>query len=237
MKGLVPLAYALDDAELKQRAQKWVDWSLASQRDDGFYGPANNDDWWPRMVTNYFLRDHYEATGDPRVLPFLTRYYGTCSRRCPERAAARLGRARVGDEMDTALWLYNRTGDKSLLALVDLMRKQAYDWPRDLPRQRVHHLRARLPPEAQRERPAGQEDARGLVAAQRRRRRPRVDRPGRGELSRADHGTSLGIESGTEFLAGRSSGQGVEFCSIVEQMLSDETIVRILGDARLRRRA
>jgi len=30
VRGLIALAYTLDDATLKQRAQKWVDWCLAS---------------------------------------------------------------------------------------------------------------------------------------------------------------------------------------------------------------
>src|ERR1700722_8405127 len=41
-KGLLALAYALDDAALKQRAQKWVDWTLEHQQPDGFIGPKSN---------------------------------------------------------------------------------------------------------------------------------------------------------------------------------------------------
>ncbi len=40
VRGLVALAYTLQDAELIQRAQKWIDWSLKSQRADGFFRPC-----------------------------------------------------------------------------------------------------------------------------------------------------------------------------------------------------
>ena len=60
--GLLPLAYILDDKELKKKVQPWIEWTLKSQREDGYFGPAkdygyepglqrdNSADWWPRMV-------------------------------------------------------------------------------------------------------------------------------------------------------------------------------------------
>ena len=231
VKGLIPLAYTLDDKTLEKKAQKWVEWALASQRADGFYGPANNDDWWPRMVSNYFLRDYYDATGDKRVLPLLTNYYRFMLKNLPGRPLRDWGRSRAGDDMDTAIWLYNRTKEPFLLELVDLLRKQAFDWPTIMhqntfqsfrgdyqPKHNVNVPQAIKMPAVSWQR-TGDATERSAVAA------------GEENLMR-ENGQSVGMQAGTEFLSGRSPTQGIEFCSIVEQMLSDETIVRIFGEGR-----
>ncbi|HEY6915862.1 MAG TPA: hypothetical protein VI413_14385, partial [Paludibacter sp.] len=70
VKGLVGLAYTLNDAGLKTKAQKWVNWALNSQLASGNFGPTTNTDWWPRMPMLYAIRDFYEATNDARVIPF-----------------------------------------------------------------------------------------------------------------------------------------------------------------------
>jgi hypothetical protein len=231
-KGLVALAYTLDDAGLKQKAQKWMDWLLDHQGADGYLGPKSNDDWWPRMLATYALRDYYEATGDPRVLPALDRYFHYMLDNLPKRPLKEWGKARAGDEMDVALWLYNRNGDTNLLSLVPLLKGQAYDWTGIFtsnrfmlygtdfqPKHNVNVEQALKLPPVYHELSAQPDDDRALAL-------------GLDNLMR-EHGLSCGINSGTEFLSGNASIQGVELCAIVEAMLSLETAVRITGDPLL----
>jgi hypothetical protein len=228
-KGLIPLAYELNDAGLKEKAQKWIDWLLTHQRSDGSIGPASNNDWWPRMLATYALRDYYEATGDSRVPAFLGNYFHYMLANLPARPLVDWGKARAGDEMDVALWLYNRNGDPDLLALVRLLQQQGDDWTTiftsnrfDLfgtdfqPKHNVNVEQALKMPSVFHQVSENPEDLNALAL-------------GWDNLMR-EHGLSCGINSGTEFLSGNASVQGVELCSIVEAMLSLETSVRITGD-------
>ena len=232
VKGLVALAYTLDDAGLKRKAQRWLDWSLTSQRPDGSFGPASNDDWWPRMVMTYALRQYAEATGDPRVVPMLQRYLAYTVAEMPRRHLKEWGKARAGDLIDTAFWVYNRTGDPAMLNAADLLHAQAYDWTgiatgnrflemgRDfMPKHAVNVTQAmKMPP----------------VWYQRSKAPPDRDAFGVG-MAHLLAGTALPLDvpTGTECLSGRSAAQGVETCTVVEQMLSDETALAILGDATI----
>ncbi len=231
LKGLVPLAYTLDDATLKQRAQAWIEAILASQQADGFYGPGEREkvDWWPRMVVDWALRDYYEATGDARVLNHLANYYRYMAANLPRRPLFEWGKARAADEMETVFWLYNQTGDKSLLEVAALLRKQAWDWVDIYANNRFQHLgtfytyhNVNVPqafkfPLMSYQLSGSATDRDAL-------------KTGWQHLER-DHGLSFGMTSGTEFLSGNSPSQGTEMCSFVEQMLSFYLATRVLGDA------
>jgi hypothetical protein len=73
LDGLVPLAYLLDDARLKAKAQTYVEWILASGKTNGWFGASN--DRWPLAVAMKVLTQYQEATGDPRVIPLLKNYF------------------------------------------------------------------------------------------------------------------------------------------------------------------
>lgn len=228
-KGLIALAYTLNDDGLKQKAQKWMDWLLDHQGPDGYLGPVANDDWWPRMVATYALRDYYEATADPRVPVVLDKYFHYMLANLPARPLKDWGKARAGDEMDIALWLYNRNGDTNLLSLVKLLHQQADDWSGIFasnafatygtdfqPKHNVNVEQALKLPEVYYQLSDDPDDFKALEL-------------GWDNLMR-EHGLSCGINSGTEFLSGNATVQGVELCAIVEAMLSLETDVRTTGD-------
>lgn len=144
--GLLPLAYQLDNDTLKQKAQRWVDWTLENQAEDGYLGPipfterpayepglqrGNRRDWWPKTVMLKVLQQYYEATEDPRVIDVLTRYFHYQLRELPDRPldtdtfwAGRRG----GDNLMVVYWLHGITGEDFLLDLADLLIEQTFPW-------------------------------------------------------------------------------------------------------------
>ena len=130
LDGLVPLAWLLDDEELKSVAMQYIEWTLGSQRDDGSFGPEQNDDWWPRMVMLKVLIQYFTATVDKRVPQFMFNYFRYQYAHIDERPLMEWAAARGGENIEAVLWLYNLLGGKHkfLLSLCEKLAAQTLDW-------------------------------------------------------------------------------------------------------------
>ena len=141
--GLLPLAYILNDEELIAKVKPWIEWSLASQKENGYFGPDtdrpyeaglqrdNAHDWWPKMVMLKIMQQYYMATEDERVIDFLTKYFRYQLEKLPESPLGHWtfwGEQRGGDNLMVVYWLYNITGDKFLLELGELIHRQTFNW-------------------------------------------------------------------------------------------------------------
>jgi hypothetical protein len=242
LDGLVPLAYLLDDATLKAKVQKWMDWTLTHQGADGSIGPVVNQDWWPRMIMLKALTQYQEATGDPRVIPLMQRYFAFQARELPKRPLQDWGKYRWHDELVSVLWLYNRTGDASLLSLAKLLHDQGYDWKQQFAnfeytkktdRTILNGRGAGLPDRAMQTH--GVNNAMALkmspvwsIVSGLESDRTAVYQ----QIKMLDeyHGIPNGMFSADEHIAGTDPSQGIELCAVVETMFSYELIAAAVGD-------
>lgn len=252
LDGALPLAYLLDDATLQAKVKRYVDWSLSTQRPNGFFGPytkaertkgkmetcQDGEDWWPRMVMLKVLQQYYTATNDKRVTDLMTRYFHyqlKNLKECPLVKWTEWAQSRGGDNMLTALWLYDQTKDPKLLELTELLYRQTTPWTRMFgERNWVMQAAANQTSEKWMDRHAvnvamglktpavyflKSRDAKDLAAL----------KTGFRDLMTL-HGLPHGMFSGDEDLHGNEPTQGVELCAIVEAMFSLEQMIGITGD-------
>ncbi len=140
LKGYGDLGYVLKDDGIIAEARKWIDAAMASQREDGWFGPRElltslkgKPDLWPHMVMLNILQSCYEFTGDRRVLDVMTRYL-KWENQLPASAFGEgyWPRIRAGDNIETAFWLYNRTGEAWLLDLAKKIHDNMARWDEDV---------------------------------------------------------------------------------------------------------
>jgi hypothetical protein len=141
LKGYGDLGYVLKDEKITADAKKWIDFILRTQRDDGWFGPrelltsleGGKPDLWPNMIVLNILQSYHEATGDERIVPFMTKYF-RWQLEFPEKdfMAGYWPKMRIGDNIESIYWLYNRTGDKWLLQLAEKVHRTGARWDRDV---------------------------------------------------------------------------------------------------------
>lgn len=249
LRGLMSLAWVLDDQELKDKSMEWIDFILNSQRENGFMGPlgdgdgsSNGWDWWPRMVILQVIRDYYEATSlegnpDPRVLPFFEKYFRYQEQRLPGKQLESWAASRGGDNVEVLLWYYNHIYDENnptasdwivdlaeLLASQTISQDSRLNWNdvfnnTTVREHVVNTTQAMKTPAVLSQLPGREQDKDSLKQG--------IFNMG------LDHGRVDKLANSDEAARDNLPYRGAELCSIVESLLSNEISIAITGESWL----
>jgi len=150
LRGYMDLGCCLQDATVISNATRWIKGVMVSQRTNGYFGPAtdygdattasdlgiNAPDLWPAMPMLDALRSYYEFTGDTNAMSLMWKY-ALWQYRLPATnfGAGYWPMMRMGDNIDSIYWLYNRVGDSRLLTLATNIYANMARWdtPNTLP--------------------------------------------------------------------------------------------------------
>ena len=227
LKGYSDLAYILGDKKMLKETKLWIEAILNSQRPDGSFGPVNmhgdKPELWAQMIALSTLQTYYEYSGDERVIKLMTNYF-KWQLTIPDDKFLEdyWENSRGGDNLYTVLWLYNRTGDKFLLDLAHKIRRNTADWcqPTSLPNwHNVNIAECFREPATYYMLTGDKAMLHASYNVQHLIRRTFGQVPG--GMFGSDENARLG------YIDPR---QGVETCGMVEQMASDEIMLRFTGD-------
>ena len=227
LKGYISLAYILNDAAMIKESEMWIEATLNSQRPDGFFGPwiekRGSPDLWGNMIMLWCLQTYYEHSLDKRVIDLMTNYF-KWQLDFPEERFLKdyWDNCRAGDNLHSVYWLYNITGEQWLITLAEKLHRSTADWMQDtnLPNWHTVNLAQGF-----------REPATYWVLS----RNPKdlaatynnywLIRRTFGQVPGGMYGSDENSRLG--YIDPR---QGAETCAFVEQMASDELLLRYTGD-------
>ena len=227
LRGYSNLSYIMKDEAMLKETKFWIEGILKSQRADGNFGPVHQNDgkqdFWPNMIVLWIVQSYYEYSGDQRIIDFMSNYCNYLLTVPDEDFLySYWENSRGGDNLWSVVWLYNRTGDKKLLALAEKLHKNTADWTKSTELPNWHNVNIA---QCFRE-PATyflfNKDSAMLEASY---NVQSLIRRAFGQVPGGMFGADENARTG--FFDPR---QGTETCGFVEQMASDEIMLLITGD-------
>ncbi|MCL1624558.1 beta-L-arabinofuranosidase domain-containing protein [Bacteroides caecicola] len=227
LKGYGNLAYILGDENMINEAKTWIEAAINSQRPDGSFGPINmkgdKPELWAQMIMLWCLQSYYEYTNDSRVLTLMTNFFKwELSLPDDKFLEDYWENSRGGDNLLSVYWLYNKTGESFLLELAEKIHRNTADWTRSSTLPNWHNVNVA---QCFRE-PATyymlDKDSALLAASY---NVHHLIRRTFGQVPGGMFGSDENCRMG--YIDPR---QGVETCGMVEQMASDEIMLRMTGD-------
>lgn len=229
LKGYANIGYMLKDSAMIRESKFWIDHVLSNQRENGDFGPMverkGNRDLWTNMPMLWCLQSYYEYSHDPRVLPFMSRYF-KWELSIPDEHFLKdyWENSRGGDNMYSVYWLYNRTGEKWLLDLATKIDKNTANWRQKNNLPNWHNVNV-----AQCFREPATYYLQSHAVSD-------LDATYRDfDLIRELYGQVPGGLFGSDENARKGYDdprQAVETCGMVEQMTSDQFLLRFTGDTK-----
>ena len=227
LRGYCSLAYILDDEVMKDEAKVWFEGVLTHLKSDGFLGPRNTSNGrpevWAQMIMLWALQTYYEYSGDERVLSAMTNYFKwELTVNDNQFLEDYWENKRGGDNEWSVVWLYNRTGDETLLPLIEKLHNNTCNWmmDRDLPNWHGVNVAQGFREPATYYVYTGNEDHLQHAYDNHNWMREMYGQVP-GGMYGADENARLGYSD---------PRQGAETCAVVEQMASDEIMLQITGD-------
>ena len=205
-------------------------------------------DFWPNMIMLYCLQSYYEFSNDQRVIDLMTNYFKfQLDIEEEELLSGKYywDRIRGGDNLHSVIWLYNRTGEKWLLELAEKVYRRTAPWT-----SRGHDLNDIKNPKDKREGVEYQDWFTDLIDWHNVNIAQGFRTPAQYYLLNGDEKylnatyenfnivrDNFGQVPGGMFGGDENARpgyddprQGIELCGVVEQMNSDEHLLRITGD-------
>ena len=234
LDGFIPLAYLLDDEDMKARAKFYIDGIVFRQRFDGWICPCEDHerhhyDTWAVLLLCKVLATYCDLTGDENVEIALYRCLRHFTKHIDGATLHNWGAARWFEGLIPIFWLYERCHEDWLLLLAKKLNAQGFDWEKvfdtgmleDLTDSwdylsHVVNLAMMLKSRSLMSRLTGEDpDAFAKKAL---------------TWLQKNHGMATGHFTGDENLSGTSPVQGSELCSVVEAMYSFETLFSVSGN-------
>lgn len=228
LKGYANLAYILNDPKMIEETKVWIEAVFKYQRPDGYFGRLNMNDkgqyeTWANMIMLWCLQSYYEYSGDPRVISTMTKYFEWELNLPDEKFLKHYWEnSRGGDNLYSVYWLYNITGEAWLLELAAKIHRNTANWRQasSLPNwHNVNIAQSFREPATWWMQSADSADLHATYNNFWLIRRTFGQVPG--GMFGGDENSRMG------YIDPR---QGVETCGMVEQMASNELLLRITGD-------
>lgn len=133
LDGFIPLAYLLDNEELKKRAKKYVDAIVDRQQEDGWICPCEEEeretyDIWPAFLICKVLVLYYECTGDERIEDVVYRAMYQMLQHIAVHTIFNWAATRWYEALIPLLWLYERRPEPWMLDLAHLLDAEGTDF-------------------------------------------------------------------------------------------------------------